>query len=77
MFMLLTSVRLAVRLAPFLALPLLGTLAAGCGEGSQVDPTIKVERGKDRAESVLNKRAPRGATKQNPAVDPRVRGGPE
>jgi len=74
MFMLLTSVRSAVRLAPFLALPLLGTLAAGCGEGSQVDPTIKVEQGKDRAASLLNKRAPRGATKENPAVDPRFGG---
>ena len=31
MFMQMTSVRFAVRLAPFLALPLLGTLAAGCG----------------------------------------------
>ena len=77
MFMQMTSVRFAVRLAPFLALPLLGTLAAGCGDSQQHDPTIKVEQGKDLADSVSKKGAPRGTTKQDPAPKQRVGRGPD
>jgi len=77
MSMLLTSVRSAVRLAPFLVLPLLGTLAAGCGGGSpEVDPTIKVEKGQDVTESVASKKVTRGASKQEAAPKQRVGGGP-
>ena len=76
MLMLLTSVRHAVRLAPFLALPLFGTFAAGCGGGSEVDPNIKVDQSKSIDESTVRKGAPRGAKTQDAAPKQRLGGGP-
>ncbi len=77
MSMFLTSVRSAVRLAPFLVLPLLGACAAGCGDSSpRVAPTSNVGEVKSLDESVQKSKAQTGAVKKEPAPKQRVGGGP-
>jgi len=62
--------------APFLAFIVLSAFASGCGGGPEVDPNIKIEKGKELDESVKGQQARPGAVKQEPAPKQRTGGGP-